>query len=275
MDAAMLNLEKPIIFFDLETTGVLPAADRIVEISLIKLFPGGAEERMSKRLNPGIPIPAAASAIHHIYDEDVAACPGFLDVAPDLFLFIGESDLAGYNIIKFDIPILIEEFNRAGMEFRIDKRRIVDVQNIFHKMEQRTLVAAYKFYCRKDLINAHSSMADTEATYEVLLAMLDRYKDSELQDAKGQAFKPVVNDVAQLHRFTTNPNHADLAGHIALDSEGRERINFGKHKGRLVREVFSTEPSYYDWIMKSEFPLDTKRLLEKIKKEIDLARKPR
>jgi DNA polymerase III subunit epsilon len=272
----MLNLEKPIIFFDLETTGVLPASDRIVEISLIKLNPGsGEEERLSQRLNPGIPIPAASSAIHHIYDHDVADCPTFLDIAPEIYLFIGDADLAGYNVIKFDIPILIEEFSRAGIEFKLDQRRIVDVQNIFHKMEQRTLVAAYKFYCQKELVNAHSSMADTEATYEVLLAMLDRYKNSEIVDAKGQLFKPVVNDVAQLHKFTTNPNHADLAGHIALDSEGRERINFGKHKGRLVREVFVTEPSYYDWIMKSEFPIDTKRLLERIKREIDQARKAR
>jgi len=263
-----LILSKPIIFFDLETTGILIAADRIVEISLIKILPDGRESRRTHRINPGIPIPPASTAIHGITDADVAGEPKFADIAHDLLGFIGNADLAGFNLIKFDVPLLIEEFNRAGIEFLLENRRIVDVQNIFHKMEQRTLIAAYKFYCQKDLTDAHSSMADTEATYEVLMAMLERYSDTEIKDSKGNPFKPIVNEIGQLSKFSTNPNHADLAGHIAYDNAGKERFNFGKHKGKLVSDVFKSEPSYYHWIMDADFPLDTKRLITKIKLEL-------
>ena len=247
-----LNLKNPIVFLDLETTGVDPSKDRIVEISLVKVMPDGSREVKTRRLNPELHIPEEASAIHHIYDEDVADCPPFRAVAKSLWTYIEGCDFGGYNSNKFDIPVLVEEFLRAGLDVDLRKSRFIDVQNIFHKMEQRTLVAAYKFYCDKDLTEAHSAEADTLATYEVLLAQLDRYP--ELQ-----------NDVDFLAEFSARGRNVDYAGRIVYDEKGVEVFGFGKHRGRSVAEVFRTEPSYYSWMMNGDFPLYTKKVITAIR----------
>ncbi|MDR0509598.1 MAG: 3'-5' exonuclease [Rikenellaceae bacterium] len=248
-----LNLKNPIIFFDLETTGVDPAKDRIVEISMVKVMPDGAREVKTRRINPETPIPAAAAAIHHITDDDVRDCPKFREIARSLAQYIEGCDLGGFNSIKFDMPLLAEEFLRAGVDVDLKRHRMIDVQNIFHKMEQRTLVAAYKFYCNKTLDEAHSAEADTLATYEVLLAQLDRYPDD------------LKNDVDFLADFSTHSQFADYAGRIVYDDKRVERFNFGKHKGRSVAEVFRTEPSYYSWIMDGDFPQYTKKVVTEIR----------
>ena len=247
-----LNLKRPIVFLDLETTGVDPAKDRIVEISLVKVMPDGSQEVKTRRLNPEMHIPEAASAVHGIHDEDVANCPTFREISKSLWSYISGCDFAGYNSNKFDIPVLVEEFLRAGIDVDMDKCRFIDVQNIFHRMEQRTLVAAYKFYCGKDLTQAHSAEADTLATYEVLKAQLDRY--SELQ-----------NDVEFLSEFSARSQNVDFAGRIIYDDKGVEVFNFGKHKGRSVAEEFRTEPSYYAWMMNGDFPLYTKKVITAIR----------
>ncbi len=259
-----LKLTRPLAFFDLETTGVTVGSDRIVEISIIKILPDETEEIKTMRINPGIPIPAQASEIHGIYDKDVKDCPSFKDVANEFAAFLKNCDLGGYNSNKFDIPLLAEEFYRAGVDFEVSNRRFVDVQNIFHKMEPRTLKAAYKFYCGKSLVNAHSAEADIRATYEVLLAQLEKYDGIEYDDGKGNISVPIVNDVAALHNFSFNTRNADLVGHIVFDDKGVETFNFGKYKGRSVAEVFSKEPQYYDWMKKADFPLSTKNLLDAI-----------
>ncbi|MDR1129414.1 MAG: 3'-5' exonuclease [Prevotellaceae bacterium] len=250
-----LKLENPIVIFDLETTGLNLTTDRIVEISVIKVHSDGNEEHKTRRINPGIPISAEASAIHGIKDEDVKDCPKFREIAKSLAAFIEGCDMAGYNLIKFDIPLLAEEFLRAGVDVNFRKVRIVDVQNIFHKMEQRTLVAAYKFYCNKALDNAHSADADTEATYEILQSQLDRYP--ELQ-----------NDVKFLSEFSVNLQNFDYASRIIADKDKEPVFNFGKYKGRKVKEVLRIEPTYYSWIMNGEFPLDTKRVLTEIRSTV-------
>lgn len=260
-----LKLKRPIAFFDLETTGIKVATDRIVEISIVKIHPNGKKEVKTRRVNPEIPIPKETSEIHGIYDEDVKDEPTFKQIARSLDTFIQNCDLAGYNSNKFDVPLLAEEFLRAGIDFDVENRNLVDVQNIFHKMEQRTLVAAYKFYCKKDLTNAHSAEADTMATYEILEAMLDKYEGVEFTDKKGNVSTPVVNDMKALSEFSTVNRHVDLIGHIVLDENDDEVINFGKHKGRKVVDVFKTEPSYYDWMMKGQFPEYTKKVITKIK----------
>lgn len=260
-----LNLKRPIAFIDLETTGIKVATDRIVEISIVKILSNGQKEIKTRRINPEIPIPAETSAIHGIFDEDVKDEPTFRQLAKGLFEFLNNCDLAGYNSNKFDIPLLVEEFLRADIDFDIENRKLVDVQNIFHKMEQRTLVAAYKFYCGKDLENAHSAEADTLATYEVLLAQLDKYKGVEFKDKDGTLSFPIVNDVNALADFSQVNNSVDLIGFIIYNDDGEEIINFGKHKGKLVSEIFKTEPSYYDWMMKGDFPLSTKRVITKLK----------
>lgn len=248
-----LNLKNPIIFFDLETTGTDTVRDRIVEISYLKVSPNGKEESKTKRLNPEMPIPAGASAIHGIYDEDVKDCPTFKQIAKSLATQMEGCDLAGFNSSRFDIPLLAEEFLRAGIDIDFSKRKMIDVQIIFHKKEQRTLEAAYKFYCDKTLENAHSAEADTLATYEVLKAQLDRYPD-------------LVNDMAALsEEFSFFNNNVDLAGRIILDENGVEVFNFGKHKGKPVAEVLKKEPSFYAWMMDADFPLNTKQVLTKIK----------
>jgi DNA polymerase III subunit epsilon len=260
-----LNLSRPLAVFDIETTGVNVGSDRIIEICILKANPDGSEEVKTMRINPGIPIPKEASDIHGIYNKDVKDCPSFTEVAADLAQFLKNCDLGGYNSNKFDIPLLVEEFFRAKVDFEITNRRFVDVQNIFHKMEPRTLKAAYKFYCGKDIINAHSAEADTRATYEVLLSQIEKYNGVEYEDNKGKTSIPVINDVQALHDFSINNRNADLVGHIVFDENGVEVFNFGKYKGKSVAEVFQKEPQYYDWMMKADFPLSTKNLLDVIK----------
>jgi DNA polymerase-3 subunit epsilon len=244
----MIKLHKPLAFFDLETTGITVGADRIVEISILKLMPDGSKSVLTKRVNPEIPIPEGASKVHGIYDKDVANEPTFKQVAPEISAFIGNADLAGYNSNKFDIPMLVDEFLRVEITFDMKGRRMVDVQNIFHKMEQRTLAAAYKFYCQKEIENAHSAEADIMATYEVFVAQLERYPD-------------LAKDVEGLHQFTAMTQNVDLAGRIVFNEKKEEVFNFGKHKGRSVAEVFEKEPSYYDWMLKGDFPAETKQVL--------------
>ncbi|MDE5943977.1 MAG: 3'-5' exonuclease [Rikenella sp.] len=250
-----LKLKRPIIFFDIESTGVDPGKDHIVEISLIKVHPNGDEEVKTRRINPGVPIPAASTAIHGITDEDVKDCPTFAQIGRSLAEFIQGADLAGYNSNKFDIPILVEEFMRAGIEIDLHGKRFVDVQNIFHKMEQRTLAAAYKFYCGSEIENAHSAEADIRATYEVLKAQLDRYPDA------------LENDVEFLADFSRMSRNVDFAGRIALNEHDVPVFNFGKHKGRPVAEVFASEPSYYSWMMNGDFPRETKQVLTRLRLE--------
>jgi DNA polymerase-3 subunit epsilon len=260
-----LKLKRPIVFFDLETTGLDVVNDRIVEISIVKVYPDGKEEIKTKRINPTIPISEEASKIHHISNEDVKDEPTFKLIAKSLAQFIEGCDVAGFNSNRFDVPLLVEEFLRAGVDFDMKKRKFIDVQSIFHKMEKRTLIAAYKFYCKKDLTKAHSAEADTIATYEVLKAQLDLYKDVEYKDADGVATKPIVNEIDDLSEFSSQTKNVDFAGRIVYNKDGVEVINFGKHKGKPVEEVLKKEPSYYNWIMNSDFPLYTKKVLTAIK----------
>lgn len=248
-----LNLKKPIIFFDLETTGVNISHDRIIELSYIKVYPNGTEEEKSMRINPEMSIPAESTAIHHITDEDVADKPTFKQIAKELAKVFEGCDIAGYNSNRFDIPLLMEEFLRADINIELSRQKFVDVQTIFHKMEQRTLSAAYKFYCNGDLENAHSANADTRATYEVLKAQLDRYPN-------------LKNDVEFLSNFSSFNKNVDLMGRIVYNEQGVEVFNFGKYKGVSVKEVFDRrDPSYYAWMMNGDFALDTKRVITKIK----------
>jgi DNA polymerase-3 subunit epsilon len=247
-----LELTRPIVFFDLETTGTNILRDRIVEISVIKVMPDGNEVERTIRVNPCMPIPAEATAIHHITDADVASAPTFKMIAPELLQLFDDADIAGFNSNRFDVPLLTEEFLRAGISFDVSKRRFVDVQTIFHKMEQRTLVAAYKFYCGKDLDEAHSANADTRATYEVLKAQLDRYKT-------------LKNDVDFLADFSTQNKNVDLMGRIIRNEAGQEVFNFGKYKGQVVEDVFRRDSGYYSWMMQGEFPANTKQVITAIK----------
>lgn len=260
-----LNLSKPIAFFDLETTGLNVGNDRIVEISIFKVLPDNTSKLITHRINPIIPISPESTSVHGITDADVKDKPTFKELAPELNQFLEDCDLAGYNSNKFDIPLLIEEFLRAGIEFDLRNRRFVDVQNIFHKMEPRTLKAAYKFYCNKALPGAHSAEADTMATYYILKSQLDRYKEAEYEDSDGIITKPVKNDIQALHDFSYNTKNVDLVGHIVFDDKQVECFNFGKYKGKAVEEVFSKEPQYYDWMMKAQFPRSTKKVITAIK----------
>ncbi|WP_207420962.1 3'-5' exonuclease [Desertivirga brevis] len=259
-----LNLKRPLAFFDLEATGTNLGVDRIVEIAVLKVLPDGSQEMKVSRINPEMPIPFETSLIHGIYDEDVKDEPTFKQIGQEFADFLIDCDLAGYNSNKFDIPMLMEEFLRAGVAFELEDRKFVDVQNIFHQMEQRTLKAAYKFYCGKQIENAHSAEADIRATYEVLLAQLEKYQDTEWEDKKGNRSKPVQNDIDALHEFTNLSRPVDFAGRMVFDENGIEVFNFGKHKGKCVEEVFTLEPSYYSWMQQGDFPLYTKRCLEKI-----------
>ncbi len=243
-----LKLHKPLAFFDLETTGVTVGADRIVEISILKLLPDGTKQIFTRRMNPEIPIPEGASKVHGIYNADVEHEPTIRQLAPEIIAFIGNADLAGYNSNKFDVPMLVDEFLRVGVQFDMKGRKLVDVQNIFHKMEQRTLAAAYKFYCNQEIVNAHSAEADILATYEVLMAQLEKYES-------------LANDVDGLHQFSSLTQNVDLAGRIVYNEKKEEVFNFGKHKGKTVKEIFEKEPSYYDWMLKGDFPLETKQVL--------------
>ena len=247
-----LKLNRPICFFDLETTGIDVAKDRIVEIAVVKIYPNGNKESKTWLVNPTIPIPPQTTAIHGISDEKVANEPTFKELAPHVFNMIKDSDLAGFNSDRFDIPLLAEEMLRAGVDFDMKNSVSVDVQTIFHKKEERTLSAAFKFYCGETLENAHSANADTEATYEILKAQLDRYPDLE-------------NDIKILSEFTTRKKTVDFAGFIAMNKEGKEIFAFGKHKGVLVDDVLENEPGYFNWLQNADFPLYTKKVLTAIK----------
>ena len=247
-----LQLKNPIVFFDLETTGINIVSDRIVEISYLKIYPNGEEESRTRRINPEMPIPPQATEVHGITDEDVKDAPVFRTIAKSLASKLEGCDLAGYNSNRFDIPLLAEEFLRADVDIDLMKRKFVDVQTIFHKKEQRTLSAAYKFYCNGDLENAHSAEADTKATYEILKAQLDHYSD-------------LKNDIVFLSEYSCFNNNADFAGRIIYNEKKQEVINFGKYKGRLVEEIFREDPGYYGWIMQGDFPLHTKKIFTTIK----------
>lgn len=248
-----LQLSRPIIFFDIEATGLNVATDRIVELSYIKVCPDGTEESKTLRFNPGKHISAEASSVNGIHDEDVEACPHFKDLAPGLALTFRDCDLAGFNSNHFDIPLLAEEFIRAGVDYDISSARFVDVQGIFHKMEKRDLTAAYKFYCDKDLNNAHTAEADTRATLEVLEAQLSHYGDA------------LKNNIDFLAEFSRRNRNVDLSGRIVYDDQGRETINFGKYRGRQVADVLRKDPGYFSWIMQGDFTQNTKQTFMRIK----------
>lgn len=247
-----LNLRNPIAFIDLETTGLNVANDRIVEISVLKVDHSGCEELLTQRINPTIPISKEATIIHGISNNDVANEPTFAKFARKLANFLKGCDFAGYSCNKFDIPLLAEEFIRANLDFDFKKHKVIDVQVIFYKMEQRTLSAAYKFYCNKELKDAHSAEADVKATYEVLKAQLDHYSN-------------LKNETGYLSKFSSHKKTVDFVGRIVYNEKGEEVFNFGKHKGKKVEDVFSKEPSYYNWIMNGDFPLFTKKVLTEIK----------
>ncbi len=260
-----IKLNKPIIFLDLEATGLSIGSDRIVEICLLKLNIDNSTETKTQRINPEMPIPDVVSQIHGIYDKDVIDCQTFKQAAPELLRFIGNADFAGYNSNKYDIPLLAEEFLRAELDFDLEGRKLVDVQNIFHFMEPRNLSAAYKFYCNKPLVNAHSAEADVIATFEIFKAQIQRYEGVEVEDAKGNRSVPIVNDIPKLSELTSKSKNADLAGRIVFNEKGEEVFAFGKHKDKSVIEVFKKEPSYYTWMMQGDFPLYTKKILTQIR----------
>ena len=248
-----LNLKRPICFFDIESTGVNVVNDRIVELSVLKVFPDNTKESRTWLVNPEMKIPAETTAIHGISDEKVANEPTFKELAHTVYSMIKDSDLAGYNSNKFDIPMLAEEFLRANIEFHMENRKAVDVQNIFHRMEQRTLSAAYKFYCQKTLENAHTAEADTTATYEILKAQLDRYPDD------------IENDIDFLSDFSNRQRVVDFAGFIAFNDDNKEYFTFGKYKNHLVEDVLKKDGGYFGWILNANFPLYTKKVLTAIK----------
>ena len=247
-----LKLKRPIIFFDLETTGIDISNDRIVEISMVKVGVDGEKIVKTRRINPEMHIPEAATAVHGISDEDVKDEPTFRQIAKSLVAFIEGCDFGGFNSNRFDLPMLVEEFLRAEVDVNFDNRKFVDVQTIFHRKEQRTLVAAYKFYCDKDLENAHSAEADTMATYEVLESQIERYGD-------------IGSTVEELAEFSSHGPIVDFAGRLSLNDKGEEIFTFGKYKGRTVVEVFAKDPSYYSWIMNGDFPLYTKKKITEIR----------
>jgi DNA polymerase-3 subunit epsilon len=257
-----LKLKKPVAFFDLETTGLSVSKDRIVEIGIIKVNPDQSEESLTMRINPEMKISKESTEIHGISNEDLLDCPTFKQAGQKIFDFIGDADLAGYNSNKFDIPMLLEEFARVDLDFEMKNRKAVDVQNIFHKKEQRTLVAAYNFYCNKTIENAHSAEADIIATYEVLKAQLDKYPDLE-------------NDIEFLAEFSQhNKNKVlDFAGRLAENKEGEPIYNFGKHKDKTIREIMQKEPGYHAWMLNSDFPSFTKKILKDITSKIKLEKK--
>lgn len=248
-----LNLKKPVVFFDIESTGLSVSKDRIVELGLIKINPDQSEETLTLRINPEMEISKESQEIHGISNEDLKDAPTFKEVAPRILEFIGNADLAGYNSNKFDIPMLLEEFTRVGVDFDMSVRKAIDVQNIFHKKEQRTLAAAYKFYCNKEIENAHSADADITATYEVLKAQLDKYPDLE-------------NDMDFLAEFSQNSKNKllDFAGRLAVNKDGEPIYNFGKHKDKTIKEIFDKEPGYHAWMLNNDFPHYTKKILKEI-----------
>ena len=258
------KLKVPLCFFDLETTGINISQDRIVEIAIIKVMPNGEVHEKSSIINPTIPIPVESSVVHGIYDKDVKDRPTFKEVAKEYARFLEGADLSGFNILKFDVPMLVEEFIRADVDFDYRKKKIVDSQRIFHLMEKRNLLAAYKFYCKKNLYEAHSAMADAKASMEVLSAQIQFYKEQEVSDNLGNPFGKISENMEDLGKLSAS-NMIDLAGRMISNSQGIAIFNFGKHKNKEVLKILQDEPSYYDWIMKGDFPLDTKRRLTEIK----------
>ena len=257
----ILQLKKPIVFFDLETTGVKVAVDRIVEISILKIFPNGNKESKTWLVNPTVPIPEETTLIHGITNEKVVNEPTFSELSDDIYRLIENCDLAGFNSNKFDIPLLAEEFLRAGIEFNMKNRKAVDIQNIFHKLEQRTLIAAYKFYCDKDLTNAHSAKADTNATYEILLAQLDKYSELE-------------NNIDFLSEFSERGGKfADLAGFIRYNQKGEEVLSFGKYRDITLKQIWNDNPGYFSWIKQADFPLYTKNIMNNFATKMKLEKK--
>lgn len=259
-----LNLRNPLCFFDLETTGTNITQDRIIEIAVIKMMPNGDVIHKANLINPTIPILPESTAIHGIKEEDVKDKPTFKEVAKEYQRFFEGADLAGFSVLKFDIPMLVEEFLRVGVEFDYSRKKIIDAQKIFHLMEKRTLAAAYRFYLNKDFENSHTAEADTQATMEVLLAQVAMYEGQDVLDGLNNKIGVIKNDVETLSKLTSS-NMVDLACRMVLNSKGEEVFNFGKHKNKLVTAVFKEEPSYYEWVMNGDFPMDTKRKLTEIK----------
>lgn len=260
-----LFLRNPLVVLDLETTGVNIATDRIVEIALLKVNPNGTEEEKVFRVNPEMPIPLESSLIHGIYDDDVKDEPTFKQLAKILAKFLEGCDLCGFNSNRFDIPLLAEEFIRADVDIDLKRHKFIDVQAIFHKMEKRTLAAAYKFYCQKDLTDAHSALADTRATYEVLKSQIEMYDGVQYEDVKGNKSTPIVNDMEKLSEFSSYDQNVDFAGRIVYDEKGVEVFNFGKNKGVPVEKVLREQPGYFGWMMDGEFPLYTKKVLTRLR----------
>ena len=257
----ILQLNKPIVFFDLETTGIKVAVDRIVEISILKIFPNGNKESKTWLVNPTVPIPEETTLIHGITNEKVVNEPTFSELSDDIYQLIENCDLAGFNSNKFDIPLLAEEFLRVGKEFNMKNRKAIDIQNIFHKLEQRTLIAAYKFYCDKDLTNAHSAKADTNATYEILLAQLDKYSELE-------------NNIDFLSDFSERGGKfADLAGFIRYNQKGEEVLSFGKYRDITLKQIWNDNPGYFSWIKQADFPLYTKNIMNNFATKMKLEKK--
>ena len=270
---AGLHLKRPLVFFDLETTGTKVGVDRIVEMAMVKLMPDGTVIKKPEApgrehrilVNPEMPIPLESSLIHGVYDEDVKDAPTFDRIAPGLLKWLHGCDLGGFNSNRFDVPMLAEEFLRVGIDFGLEGRHLIDVQNVFHRMEQRTLRAAYKFYCDKDLEGAHEALQDTLATVDVFLAQLERYKDKTVLDSRGETVGPVPSDMEELATFCRMRNNADLMGRLVYDDEGEVVFQFGKHTGKRVREVLQKDPGYFGWMMQGDFPRYTKRILQKVK----------
>lgn len=259
-----LKLRKPLAVIDLETTGVNITKDRIVELCIAKAKLDGTVEVKTKLINPGIPIPLETSLIHGIYDEDVKDAPTFKQIGKSLAQFVEGCDMAGFNSNRFDVPMLVEEFLRIDVDFDVKNRKLIDAQRIFHMMEPRTLSAAYRFYCNKQLDGAHSAEVDTLATLEVLCSQIEKYEGVKLKNDKGEEYEPVKNDMDALHQLTS-ANIVDFAQRLTLNSKGEVLFNFGKHNGKPVKYILKQEPQYYDWMINGDFPLDTKRKLTEIK----------
>jgi DNA polymerase-3 subunit epsilon len=259
-----LNLRNPICFFDLESTGINITRDRIIEIAVIKVMPNGDVHRKNNLLNPGMPIPPESSVFHGIYDEDVKDKPTFKEVARDYAKFMEGADLSGFSILKMDVPMLVEEFLRAGVDFDYSRKKIIDAQKIFHLMEKRTLSAAYRFYMSKELQESHTAEADAEASMDVLIAQVEKYNGQDVTDISGKKVGEIRNDMEVLSKLIA-ADMVDLAGRMIQNDKGEEIFNFGKHKGKKVTAVFKEEPAYYDWMMNGDFPQDTKRKLTEIK----------
>lgn len=266
MSDFQFNLDRDLVFFDLESTGLNIMQDRIIQIALIKYEPGKAEPiELMQLINPGIPITKEAYEVHKISNEDVKNKPTFQQVGQKLFDFIGDADLAGYNSNRFDVPMLMEEFYRIGLDFDIDKRRLLDVQRIFHKMEPRTLKAALNFYCGKSLEDAHDALADTRATVDVLIGQINRYQNEDYEDNDGNIVeKPIRNDIALIADFINDKSSVDVTNRLKLTEDGKIAFNFGKYTGQIAAEVFKKEPSYYHWMMERDFSAQVKKIIKKV-----------